>query len=242
MAQPDYNSWFNEMWGWPDEFGGSFPTLAAAANIEFGTNPPYSITDFFSMYPKFGGIPANFTYTSDGIGPILTNVSSTANLAIGQYIAGAGIPSGATISAIDMPNSKVTISVNTTSAQNGATATVYVAPLLPTAVINAYVAVATASLIQARYCELWLLCMALYIAHLCTLWLQTESVGTSATGAQAAATGLAIGIKTAKSVGDVSVGLQVLNLEEWGAFALTAYGQELIGYAKAIGSGGMLLV
>jgi Protein of unknown function (DUF4054) len=58
------------------------------------------------------------------------------------------------------------------------------------------------------------------------------------TGAQIAAQGLAGGIQTSKSVGDVSVGYQTLeSLKQFGAWQLTLYGQQLVTMAKAIGAG-----
>lgn len=61
-------------------------------------------------------------------------------------------------------------------------------------------------------------------------------------GAQIAAQGLAGGIQTSKSVGDVSVGYQVLTaLEDWGAWNLTSYGQQLATMARVIGSGPALI-
>lgn len=61
-------------------------------------------------------------------------------------------------------------------------------------------------------------------------------------GAQVAAQGLAGGIQTSKSVGDVSVSYQVLtSLEDWGAWNLTTYGQQLATMAKVVGSGPMVI-
>jgi Protein of unknown function (DUF4054) len=61
-------------------------------------------------------------------------------------------------------------------------------------------------------------------------------------GAQIAAQGLAGGIQTSKSVGDVSVSYQVLTaLEDWGAWNLTKYGQLLATQARVIGMGPMVI-
>jgi hypothetical protein len=62
------------------------------------------------------------------------------------------------------------------------------------------------------------------------------------TSAQIAAQGLAGGIQTSKSVGDVSVGYQALaSLENWGQWQLTTYGQQLATMAAVIGSGPMVI-
>ncbi len=61
-------------------------------------------------------------------------------------------------------------------------------------------------------------------------------------GAQIAAQGLAGGIQTSKSVGDVSVSYQVLTaLEDWGSWNLTSYGQQLATMARVIGAGPMVI-
>ena len=62
------------------------------------------------------------------------------------------------------------------------------------------------------------------------------------TPASIAAQGLAGGIQTSKSVGDVSVSYQVLeSLKDWGAWNLTKFGQLLATMAKVIGSGPMVI-
>lgn len=72
---------------------------------------------------------------------------------------------------------------------------------------------------------------------------QTQTFAASApNGAQIAAQGLAGGIQTSKSVGDVSVSYQTLEaLADWGAWNLTSYGQQLATMARVIGSGPALI-
>jgi hypothetical protein len=61
-------------------------------------------------------------------------------------------------------------------------------------------------------------------------------------GAQIAAQAVATGILTSKSVGDVSASYQALvALEDWGAWNLTKYGQQLATMAKVVGSGPLLV-
>ncbi len=76
------------------------------------------------------------------------------------------------------------------------------------------------------------------------VWPVQESVLTASTpnGAQIAAQGLAGGIQTSKSVGDVSVSYQALSaLDSWAAWGLTSYGQQLASMARVIGSGPMVI-
>lgn len=72
---------------------------------------------------------------------------------------------------------------------------------------------------------------------------QTQSFTSNApNGAQIAAQGLAGGIQTSKSVGDVSVGYQALSaLDDWAAWGLTGYGQQLATMARVVGSGPALI-
>lgn len=64
----------------------------------------------------------------------------------------------------------------------------------------------------------------------------------SLSGAAIAARGLAGGIQTSKSVGDVSVSYQPLSaLEDWGQWNLTIYGQQLATMARVVGAGPMVI-
>lgn len=238
MAQPDYNSYFNEIWGWPDERSG-IPGISIASNVIIGTNPPYSVTDFLTLYPKFGGKPTLITGTVDGTTAVVTGVSSILGLLAGQYVIGPGVQPGTTL--VSASGSTVVLSKNTIAAGSPVQLQVFVTPLVPMAVLNAYIYLATSSIFQARWCEMWWIAMALFIAHYATLWLQGEASGPNATGAQAAASGLAQGIETAESAGDVSYSTTPVIIDGFGTFNLTLYGQELATWAAVIGSGSMLL-
>lgn len=75
-------------------------------------------------------------------------------------------------------------------------------------------------------------------------WLTTTTVDTTVMpdAAKVAAQGIANGIQTSKSVGDVSASYQVLtSLEAWGQWNLTLYGQQLATMARVIGSGPMVI-
>lgn len=239
MAQPDYNQYYNEIWGWPDELGCAIPIAAIASNIIVGTNPPYSATDFFSLYPNFGGTPTTITGTVDGTTATITNVSSIAGLLAGQYISGVGIDSGSTI--VSAVGSTIVLSKPTIAAGNPVQLTVYTNPLVPTAVINAYIYLATSSIFQARWCEMWNVAMGLYIAHFLTLWMTAQSTPSNAVASQVATAGLAQGVTTSQSAGDVSFAVQPILIENVGAWNLTAYGQQLATFALVIGSGSMLV-
>lgn len=232
-ATPLYNELLNVIWGSYYD-GAARHLFSAASGVIIGTNPSYSPVDFFSLYPNFGGTPVQFSYTCDGTTSILTNVTNTSNLVLGSYVSGNGIKSGSYI--IDINDNSVTLNQTTTSATN-ATGIDYAAPVIPLPVLLSYIYLATSSLVKERYQEMWNMVMALFIAHYCTLWLMAQSSTPNSSAQQIAASGMAMGIKTSKSAGDVSNGMQpLLDLEGWGSFQLTSYGQQFATIAKVIGS------
>ncbi len=246
MATPDYDQYIEEAFGWPDEvgFGGysDYCYFTAGINLLVGTNPPYSAVDFLAFFPNFGGIPTLLSATTDGTTPNLTNLANVTGLAVGQLLAGPGIPDPATIVSISGTGPySVVISGNTTVAATNKII-FYTELPIPLAVINVFIALASASIFQARWGELWAYAVALYVAHNCELWLQAQSAPPGSTASQIVAAGLALGIKTAKGVQDVSASYAILNdLEGWGSYQLTLYGQILATYAQTIGSGSMLV-
>ncbi len=317
---PDFDGWLQTAWGAGGELwcnGGALFT--GASNLVFGTNPAYTLNDFLSVYPKFFGLPTLVPNCATVIGTAIVTVPSVVGLLYGQFLVGAGIPNGSII--IGIGSDSVTINQNATI--TGSTALqVYEQAPIPVAVIQLYLNLAQASLVEERWEDSWYISMALFIAHYCTLYAKSDSTevmetlttalhgetpsgavpgtvytlsgpppgsglqsltknglflvpGTDYTlggqtitlptatvggdvlwatwpvqtqtftsgapsGAAIAAQGLAGGIQTSKSVGDVSVGYQALaSLESWGAWNLTSYGQQLATMAKIIGMGPM---
>lgn len=240
MSTPAWGAWLASQWGPSYEGPDSSWLGASASNVVGGQNPPYTLQDFFAQYPKFGGppiTPAPTTTTVQG-SPTLTVTSST-GMAAGNPIAGAGIPDGALIQSVT-DGTHIVLSANATASASGVTLTVWNALPIPFLVISLYIAAASACLVQARWIELWPLAMALYVAHFLTLYARSDGNPNSTIG-QIAAQGLSLGVQTSKAAGDVSVSYQpVTGLEDWGAWALTLYGEQLAQFAKAIGSGGAL--
>jgi Protein of unknown function (DUF4054) len=237
VATPNWNNFLNECWGWPSEFYGG--GLSGAINLVIGTNPPYTLQDFIAMYPKFGGVPVVLTTVTITEGSPTVAVAATTVLAAGNPVAGAGIPDGAVILAIP-DGTHLTLSLNAT-ATGSITLTAWNAPPIPFVVVAAYLALASASLVQARWLEMWTVAMGLYIAHFLTLYARSDGNPTSNVG-QIAAQGIATGIQVAKAAGDLSVSYKPVDgLENWGAWNLTSYGQQLATFAKMVGSGPMLL-
>lgn len=181
-----------------------------------------------------GTVPATF---ADPVGSYQIAISGTvAGLSKGQLLTGMGIPPGTVV--VSASTSLVTLSKQVTASGTGTTFNFYQTPWVPLVVIQLFINVALASIMQRRWLEMWPLGMALYIAHNLTLWMRTES-GPNSTAAQIVASGLQIGMLTSKSVGDVSAGITLVGgfLEDWGAYQQTEYGIQFATYAAAIGSG-----
>jgi hypothetical protein len=112
--------------------------------------------------------------------------------------------------------------------------------VIPEAVLQMYINLASACLSQERWCDSWQVGMALFVAHFATLYLQsTTAPGSSA--AQVAQAGQAKGVLVSKAVGDVSGSYQqiVSDIDGWAAWKLTTFGQQLLTMARLIGKGGM---
>lgn len=170
---PDVDFYILQAWGFPDEVEGW--GASGFSGLVFGTNPPYLVSDFLAMYPKFGPSPGVF--------------------------------------------------------------------VVPQLIIQLYINLANASLIQNNWgISLWPVAMGLFVAHFCTLYLQSDGTPSTIPGV-IAQSGMARGIAISKSAGDVSVGYQTL-LSELSGFAqwtLTTYGTQLATFGKTIGTRSMLL-
>ena len=115
---------------------------------------------------------------------------------------------------------------------------------VPQVVLEAWVKMAHASVKHARYCDMWEMAMGLYIAHFITLYLQTMANTDMPTQA-IVNQGLAKGLQTSKSVGDVSVSYDfntvAQDFDGWGTYKLTLFGQQFITMAKLVSMGGMVV-
>lgn len=108
-------------------------------------------------------------------------------------------------------------------------------------VLDMYIEFANACIKQSRWQDSWKLGMALFVAHFCTLWVQSFADPKSGAHAvmQAAQTK---GLVTSKSVGDLSItydfSTALSDLDGWAAWKLTTFGVQLASMAKIIGMGG----
>jgi hypothetical protein len=243
---PDWCGWLDSIWGPGTECAGPGSIIAAASNVVFGNNPPYYVQDFLRTYPKWGGIPiANLTVSfEEGSATATLMAGGGAGVAVGNPVDGMGIPDGTFISAIS--GDIATLSNQATLTLVNSPLTLWNAPLIPFAAMQAFIALASASLQQARYQEQWMVAMGWFIAHYVTLYGRTDGGSQDTTGnttaAAAVAQGMASGILVSKSVGDVSASYaQLTGFEDWGSWNLTIYGQQLITMARIVGAGPMFL-
>jgi len=109
--------------------------------------------------------------------------------------------------------------------------------VIPDDVLDLYISMATASLIELRWKSKWSYAMALYVAHFCTLYLQTQA-GPNKTAAQVVGTAEAKFPKQSKGVGDVSVSYDTSSisgdLPGWAMWKSTTYGMQLATLARAL--------
>jgi hypothetical protein len=208
--------------------------LGLASGLPQGGNPPYYVNNLLALYPKFFGDPTLVTGISDGTTGIITSVNSTAAALPGQLVTASTILPSSVI--LSVGTNSVTLSSIPTQAGE-ISMQVYEVPPISLAVIQLYLNLAYASLMQSRWREQWPLAMALYIAHYLTLWEQTEG-NPQTTPNQIVANSLQAGITVSQSADGVSQGLQALTkLENWGTWTLTQYGVTLATMARLVGSG-----
>ena len=150
--------------------------IGSASNIKTGTNPPFTLDDFYEVYPQFGLNPETNDYN------------------------------------------------------------------VPQIVAQMYLDLANACIKQARWHNYWKVGMCFFIAHFCTLHLQ--SVADPESGAAGVLeAGKAKGLDTSVSVGSVSVStdysLIANSVNGWAGWQLTTYGQQLSAIGKLVGKGNM---
>ena len=115
-------------------------------------------------------------------------------------------------------------------------------PRSPDVVMEAWLNLARAAILKARYGDMWTMAMGFFVAHWLTLYLQTAA-DTDAPVSRIISAGLAKGLQTSKSVGDLSVSYDFSivagDFDGWGTYKYTMFGQQLITLAKMVSMGGM---
>lgn len=240
MGAPDITAVLNGWWGGAyDDSSWWGAWCANSSGIIIGTNPPYSCADLLACgLGQFFGAPIQLANVGLTTGSAIVTVPyGWPSLAPGYLITGPGLPGGTVIVSVSTENVTLSQQATTTGAINPV---YYPAPLVPIPLMNLYIALASASLNQARWLEYWYLGMSWYVAHMMTMWLRSYiDPNSNPTAAQVAQAGLEKGMLVAKSVGDVSGSYEnmMADFGEWGAWAETTYGAQLISVAKVIGLG-----
>lgn len=115
---------------------------------------------------------------------------------------------------------------------------------LPSAVLDMYIQFANDCVQYKRWKNQWKMAMSLFIAHFCTIYIQSL-FPENATAQQVLAYGQAKGLISSKGVGDVSVSYDfsaaVTGVESWGQFNMTQYGIQFANMAKLVAKGGMMV-
>lgn len=116
-------------------------------------------------------------------------------------------------------------------------------PIVPDVMVTAWVNLAHAAIQKGRYREYWETAMGLFIAHWLTLYLQGKAPETNSSAEAIVNAGLAKGVQTSKSAGDLSVSYDFSQVagdfNGWGTYKLTLYGQQFVTIARLVSMGGM---
>lgn len=113
--------------------------------------------------------------------------------------------------------------------------------MLPDAALDMYVDLGLSCVNYKRFNRMWKAAIGLFIAHFCTLYLQSmQPEGTDASQVLAAAS--SAGMVTSESADGVSYsrdGSALNDLNGWAAFKMTTFGVQFATMAKLVGRGGM---
>ena len=112
---------------------------------------------------------------------------------------------------------------------------------IPYIVFALFLAMANKAIKYDRYKDSWKYFMCLYIAHFLTLWIQTQSGDEGSANALRGA--MPTGVATSKSVDGLSISYDLLgvseDLEGYGTWKLTVYGQQLVTLTRIYRGAGM---
>ena len=116
--------------------------------------------------------------------------------------------------------------------------------VLPKAILQEFLSQA-AAIQPDKWLDTWRYACGLYVAHNAALYLRTYR-DSSATPAEAAATGDVVGVVSSATLGDASVSYDTskstMATEGWGDLNATQYGQLLATKARLIGLGGSYVI
>lgn len=118
-------------------------------------------------------------------------------------------------------------------------------PLLPEAMLQAFIDQANDSVLPSRWGSMWRYAAGLYVAHFSAMYLKTYTDGSSSP-AQAANNAAQVGVVKTASMGDTSISYDnsaiTAGTEKWGTWNATQYGAQLVTMARMVGMGGMYAI
>lgn len=236
---PDISGWWDMLYGTAGVDFGAITLLhfGGASGMVFSGNPPFTVTDFLSVYGKFAGPPSTITGDIAQGSNVVNNVSiqDLAGLATGQLLVNINLQKDCLI--VDVGSNSFTINNPATNNASASKITAYETPFVPMIVMLTYLYLASASVMYSRYREAWFMAMCYFIAHYSTMYLRTEA-GPNLTAQQVASSGLTKGITLSRAAGDVSATARLIEgYEQWGAWQETEYGLLFITLARAINAG-----
>lgn len=114
--------------------------------------------------------------------------------------------------------------------------------LLADVVLQSYIDLGQACVSKQRFGKMWQLAIGLFIAHFCTLYLQSMS-GAGSEVADVLSAAQTAGVVTSESADGVSYSMDTSassnDLAGWAAFKLTTFGVQFATIAKLVGKGGV---
>lgn len=119
--------------------------------------------------------------------------------------------------------------------------------LIPTPMLDIFIAMANAAVLEKRWFSAWRYAMGLFVAHYSTLYLQSYiPASETSVAADAAGSGAVIGVVKSATLGDSSVSYDTSAItaatEDWGAWNATTYGQQLVTMARLTAMGGTYVI
>jgi hypothetical protein len=165
-------------------------------------------------------------------------VVSTASIVAGQICTGAGIPAGTYVASITDSTHFI---ISAAATATGTSVNIY-NPIVPVFMINMYIGLANNCVREPRWRSYWTMGVSWFVAHFLTLYLQSITSPTG-TAAQVINAGIAHGLATNKSVGDVSAGYDYnligQDLNGWAQWKATTFGLQFATIGKLVGKGNM---
>lgn len=119
--------------------------------------------------------------------------------------------------------------------------------LLPESMLNTFIIMANAAILEKRWFEKWRYAMGLFIAHYSAMYLSSyRPAEENTTPSDASSSGAVVGVVQSASLGDASVSYDVSAIstatDKWGAWNSTTYGQTLVTEARLIAAGGTYVI